>query len=349
MRVRSRARRAPRILWALPAALLALTACGGGAAEVSPEEEAASPGWSQTVAAAEQEGTVVVYTPYLQNQQDALQAAFAERYPAISVQMVRQLSGVEAKLDAEKQTGAAGADVVVTNDPGLAARYAASGDLLPLGGPAAEAWSGNPHLAGDTAFTSTFNTLGIAWNTGQVDAAVTGYADLLRPELKGRIGLVDMTGTPAIVDFYRFLEETQGPDFLTRLAAQEPRFYPSTVPLQQAVVAGEVSVAGYVVPAVREEADAGAPVGFVLPTPAWAAPFDAFGVGWAKHPNAAKVVLDFMMSPEGQTALGIDGTSALAGVTTLAPLDGVRLSEVGSIDQGEAAEFAGRWKAVFGR
>jgi iron(III) transport system substrate-binding protein len=326
-----------------------VTACGGGAPEVSPADEATSPGWSEVVSNAVAEGTVIMYTPYLQNQQDALQAAFSAKYPGIQLQMVRQLQGVQAKLDAEKQTGSAGADVVVTNDPSLGEGLRTRGDLLAIDGPSTDLWTGNSYFAAGAYFTSTLNTLGLAWNTDLVTQPIASYADLLRPELAGRIGLVEVTGTPAIVDFYQFLEESQGPDFLARLAAQRPTFYPSTVPLQQAVIAGEVSVGGYVVPAVRDEKANGAPVDFALPQPAWAAPFDAFAVGWSQHPHAARVLLDFMMSREGQAALAIDGTSALPGVDVLTPLDQVRPSEVATLTPDAVSQYAARWRGIFGR
>ncbi|GAA1859056.1 extracellular solute-binding protein [Pseudonocardia ailaonensis] len=342
-RLPPRARAATAIVGAAVALLVA--ACGSAPAAPANAAET-TPEWAQVLSDASREGSAVVYTSFRQNQQDALLDAFHAKYPAIDVQMSRVVAGVAGKIQAEKQTGAAGADVVVTTEAQLPDQLAPAGDLMTIEGPHAEQWKGSPHFDGKS-FPATFNVWGLTWNTDQVKQAVTTYRDLLRPDLVGRIGLLDVATGPAVADFYQFLEQTQGPDYLAALARQQPRFYPSAVPLQQAAVAGEVAAIGMVVPDVREDERSGAPVGFALPDPAWAAPQVAFGVTWAKHPNAARVLLDFMMSPEGQNALALNGVSALPGTSGLVPIDKVRISPVAPSTPDAIKQFDARWGELF--
>lgn len=159
-----------------------------------------------------------------------------------------------------------------------------------------------------------------------------------------------MNVAPVFVDWYNYVTKSTSPTFLQSLAKQKPAFYPSAVPMQQAVESGEIAVDPYTVPSVRSDIAKGAPLKFVVPSPAWAAPFYSFGVSWSKHADAAKVFLDFMMSQAGQKALGVDGASALSGVTgTLTSLSNVSVSKVGSLTPSEVATQTQQINSTFGR
>lgn len=308
--------------------------------------------WEEILAAAADEGTVTLYTPHLPNQQEALKEAFAQAHPEIELEIVRVLSELEATLDAERQTNADSADVAVTNLPTLARRYNDEGVLIPLDVPAAEAWAGNANLFDNTYFTVNFNAIGIMWNTNELgsDFTITGYEDLLTDELQGRIGITDADGSAVLTDFYAFVEENHGGEQMLRdLAATNPIVYDSAVPLQQATIVGETAVGLYATPSVLAEKAAGAPIDFVLPDPAWAAPFIAFGLDNAGSPNAALVLLNFMLSPEGQEALAINGASALDGVPGLATYDQVVESKVGNREEGFVDTFSAHWVEIFNR
>jgi iron(III) transport system substrate-binding protein len=303
--------------------------------------------WQAVVDAANKEGTVTLYTAHLQNQQDALKAAFNKKYPNIKLEIARVLAELPTKLDAERTTGAAGADVAVGNDAGVPTKLEAGGFLAKLDGPNAAAWAGNKYFVDNTYFVANFNMLGFAWNTSEVKTPPTSYTDFLNPEWKGKIGIVDGGTAAVLADFYAFVTDNTSPDFLTKLAAQQPVIYASSVPLQQAVVAGEVAVGMYSTPSILDDKAKGAPVDFALPTPSWGAPFFAYDLGWSKHPNAAKVLADFIMSPEGQAALAINGTSALEGVKGLTTID--KATPMDNARVAAAAPLMDAWKKTFGR
>lgn len=53
----------------------------------------------------------------------------------------------------------------------------------------------------------------MAYNHNLIKRPVTGYQDLLRPELQGRLGTSELVA-PSVIAWYDWLEKTQGPDFL---------------------------------------------------------------------------------------------------------------------------------------
>jgi iron(III) transport system substrate-binding protein len=328
----------------------ASTAAGGDSGDATAGGTCAGDDWDAVVAAAEDEGVVRLYTSHLPNQQKSLEAAFEAAYPGIDLESTRVLGELEATLDAERTTDTAGADVAVNNAPEVPEKYLADGGLVTIAGPQADNWADNETFVDDQFFVTNYNSLGIAWNTDEVPDGVSSFEDLLAPEFEGRVGITDGSSSSAIIDWWAYLEENfGGEEFLREFAAQQPVVFETAVPMQQAVIVGEIAVATYAGPWILDERDAGAPIDFAFPDPAWSAPFYAFGLAWGANPNATCVLLDFMMSPEGQAALAINGASALDGVDGLIPLDQTAPSQVADREPGFIEEFGARWREIFGR
>ena len=114
-----------------------------------------------------------------------------------------------------------------------------------------------------------------------------------------------------VTDFTVFLADQLGEEGMAQLRDLNPVFYDTAVPAQQGLAAGEVAITLYATAQLQDDAAAGAPVEFVVPTPAWSPPVLSYILGWAKHPNAAQLVLDYMATPAGQEAIAINGASAL--------------------------------------
>ena len=131
-----------------------------------------------------------------------------------------------------------------------------------------------------------------------VPDGLTDYADLLDPELAGgRIGVIE-PAAPSIVDFWLYLEENYGEDFVTQLAAQEPKIYPSSLPMAQALTSGEISAASFV-QVLGDEKEQGAPVDSGLADQVWGARFNTAILNNAPHPNAAQVLANFIITQPG--------------------------------------------------
>ena len=159
------------------------------------------------------------------------------------------------KVEAEQQAGGI-ADVIAQAGAAWAEQRAAEGWFVAPVGPAFDdpAYDRAAEVSEDgTYFTSSAAVLTFGWNTDQYPTGLTDYTDLLDPELAGgRIGVIE-PAAPSIVDFWLYLEENYGEDFVTQLAAQEPKIYPSSLPMAQALTSGEISAASFVERARRRE------------------------------------------------------------------------------------------------
>ena len=319
---------------------------GGESAGVSPEE------WQTIVDAANQEGKVTVYSVMLPNQNEALEAGFEATYPDIDMEVVRITGGdMEARLDAEKQTNAEGADVGAHINYQWIVNAAEAGDLIEMVGPDARGpdWEGTPWNVDGLYQYSAFQILGIGCNTNMVETCPTSYQDVLKPEWQGLIGAVE-PGHQVLMDFWVFLEEQLGEEGMAQLRDLSPVFYASAVPAQQGLAAGEIAVTTYATAQLQADAAAGAPVEFTIPTPAWSPPILSYIVGWSKHPNAAQLVLDYMATRDGQTAIAINGASALDGIEgTLADIDDIEPLDVVENTAEWAAPLQDEWRNFFGR
>ena len=97
------------------AAALVLAGCGSGGG--SGAELAGS--WEEIVAAAQDEGTVTIYSNHAPANLEALKVAFEGEYPGISMVYVRGTdTDLLPKVEVENQTGNGVADVHMTTDAG---------------------------------------------------------------------------------------------------------------------------------------------------------------------------------------------------------------------------------------
>jgi iron(III) transport system substrate-binding protein len=346
MSIIARLRRVPVLAAAGLLAVTALAGCGGGSSEVAPSGD---PSYDAVVARAVGEGKVVVYTSTPEAQEKRLVEAFNEKYPDIKVQVVRGAGELPERLAAERRSNAAGADVLTFSDPSWFTKNAA--DVSALDSPAADAWPADYWGVDHKAALSSIAPFGmIVWNTQKFPAGFRTWDDLLAPAVTGQLGTrSDMTA--AYAGFLDFAERRIGPDYLNRLGAQHPKFYPSAVPMVQAVASGEIGVTNLSVPIIVEDLKAkGAPIEAVVPKPGYGIAFASGVLENAKNPNAARVYLDFLLSPTGQAAYNGDGigASALPGIAGTIPLDGLELFQSEKFTPEVLAEWQRKTDAAFG-
>jgi iron(III) transport system substrate-binding protein len=266
-------------------------------------DAASSAAWDAVVAAAKDEGKVTFYTAQGLDQANQVKAAFEEAYPEITVDVVRDISSnLIPKLEAERQTGNGIADVYVSADTAWWATIAEEGHIIPMTGPSFDdpAYDRAELIHDDTYFEVSAVVFGYGWNTDRVPDGLQAMTDVLDPKYEGKVGVVEPS-LEALVDFYKYLEETYGADFVTKLAAQRPRIYPGAGPLREALAAGEVDVSTYSSPMTDMTAN-GAPVAWTIPETAWGARFYGGIVDSAPNPNAAQLFADFLVSRDGQVA-----------------------------------------------
>jgi iron(III) transport system substrate-binding protein len=371
MHVRSISRGGLR--WTLVSLLcvaLVTAACGGddgdeaASTTASSETAAASEGGGgsdaeaaldELVAAAQDEGSVTVYSSQGLDQLNALAEAFDAEY-GIDVEVVRNTdSDIIPRVETELATNTSGGDLVVTAAQVFMETQAEAGNWVdPTASPQIAGlgdYDADQYVHEGNFFEVGAAVLTFAWNTNDVPDGLSDYEDLLDPELAGgRTAVVDPAIGPAVVDFYLWLEESFGEDFITDLAAQEPRIYPSALPIGEALTSGEVSAAAYAAPVQLVPAAAnGAPVDYgVSEAGAWGARYFGAVPKSSDSPNAAALLADFMVTAQGQELVQGASGSVLPDIPgTLITNDRVRVMDLEATAPEPAAEYVEEWNALF--
>ena len=328
---------------ALSLSVLSTLACGQG----SPSN------WSDIVAAAEREGTVVFYSSLVPATLEPLIKAFETKYPKIRVQNVRNVEAVLIpKIQQEQEVNAPGADLVSVNILDFYDEQAAKKLLVQPVGPNVAKYPADALHKGIAPIISGF-PMGFAYNSDLVKEPPKTYADFLRPEFKNSIGTILAGASPAVTFWYDWLRKTN-PGYWEALAKQEPKLYPSTIPMTQAIAAGEIKATIFANPGgVKILADQGAPVKFVLPEipEVYGSIYPVAILKNAKNPNAAQVFADFLMSEQGQMFLNGNGMgiSRIPGVP--GSLAGVKVFSfyAHGYSPERIKEIAGEWDRLFKR
>jgi iron(III) transport system substrate-binding protein len=334
-----------------------LAACGSGSAS-SPKWKlsgrtgpAGDAAWQKLVADAKAEGSVVIYASHAEDTLHQLAAAFQKQY-GIKVQVFRAGDGdLEPKLDAETKTGHHVADIIGLSDEVYLKQMAARGVFAAPRGPALNV-SGFDRKANTLApgvIRSVGTTMSYAWNTDRHRQGLRGFKDLLDPSLSGgKIGIL-VPFTPAVMDFYSYLQKQYGADYLERLAKQKPRKYQAGAAMAAALASGEIAAATQVSQvALYQAKSAGAPVDGGLAHPAWAASiYDAVLTG-ATHPDAAQLLMNYIFTPAGQEIIASRTASVLPGIPgTATTVDKTTTGGAMNASPAQFKEFVDKFNGLF--
>ena len=282
-----------------------------------------------------------------------LAANFEAKYPGIDVEVVRGIdSDLAPKIEAENQTGQGVADLFVNASLSWVEDHAAQGWFQPVAGPELTgqgAYDAEQFVHEGNFFEVGSAVLTFAWNTDLYSAGITDYEDLLDPELSGKIGVIEPTA-PSIVDFYLWLEETFGEEYVEQLAALAPRIYPSALPIGEALGAGEISAAAYAAPSTLEPLKGqGAPVEYgISPSGAWGARFFGMVPTSAPNPNAGQLFANYMVTAEGQEVVQATAGAVLPDIPgTLIYNEEVREQDLSKLTPEAVAAYQEKWNALF--
>lgn len=252
------------------------------------------------VAAAQAEGRMVLYTSSFIEVMQVMIAAFTKRFPGIRVDLVRAPTGqLVTRVQAEAANGKLAADVVDQSDATLGLRI--EGLFQPYAPPNAADFRPSA-LISPKLWPTIASGWCLAYNTELVKTPPKSWWDLCDPKYgAGQIGQV--IGPSGGNSWTRVLFERTvlGETYWARQAATKPRLFPSAAPAADALVRGEVSVAVLIYDLVFPKRRDGAPIGMNFG--AEGVPTTNFASGIPKtaaHPAAARLFLDWMLSPEGQ-------------------------------------------------
>ena len=263
------------------------------------------------IAGAKSEGEVMLYSAMIVNQAiRPLADAFMKKYPFIKVNYWRaESAGIFTKLSAEVRAGKVAADVVEGTGIGEAAIQA--GFAQPYKTPAVDKIPEH-HRDPNSLWTATrLSYFGVGYNTKLVpaDAVPKKYEDLLDPRWKGKMvwHLGSSSGAALFVTNLRLKwgdEKTR--DYLKKLGEQKVTGLTgvSARALVDRVIAGEFPLALNIFahhPLIS--AEKGAPASSSLMDPVATTVGTMIIPKGLKHPHAAMLLADFILSEEGQKIL----------------------------------------------
>jgi len=252
------------------------------------------------VDAARKEGRMVLYTAtFIEVTQEVINA-FNQRFPFVKIDLVRAPGGqLITRVQTEAASGKLVADVVDHSDRALMKRIEHL--FQPYAPPNAKDF--NPAgLVAPMLWPTVAPGWSIAYNSELVKNPPKNWMDLCKPEY-GDGQIAQVVGPSGGTTWTRAMFERQvlGEDYWARQAATKPRLYPSGAPLSDSLVRGEVSIAPLIYDIIYPKKQAGAPVEiFFGPEGVPIAPYATGIPKTAKNLAAARLFLDWRLSPEGQ-------------------------------------------------
>lgn len=261
---------------------------------------------AQVEAAARKEGRVALATSVSVADFPKFLTAFSKRYPFIDItsDLYQAATGtVLARVDAELRAGRPNFDVLHIANPAAYLAYARDGMLETYASPELSAYPDSAHDGGKWTTVRAVGVM-IAYNKNVLaaDKAPVGWADLLKPEFAGKkIAIQNAAAGSWMMGVY-MLRQTLGLDYLKRLSAQQLVITSGAAQQLDLLNRGEVLVgAGVDHTVLFTEATQRAGIVPVYPAegmPAAATPIAI--LKGAPHPNAARLLIDYMLSREGQ-------------------------------------------------
>ncbi len=313
---------------------LLVTACLPPSTPVQPTSTPSKPvekalwqqDWEKTLAAAKNEGNIVVLTSFGGEGRDAIARAFKEKY-GLGMEFVVGRSGeIATKVTAERRAGLYLEDTYLAGSSSLMefrdADYLESLKPLLL---LPEVLDPKVWLDGEPRFIDKEGLMlshlveaisGTLINTDLVKPdEIKSYRDLLNPKWKGKIVVMDPSMGSAGTAFFFLLWELMGPDFTRELAKQDLAITRDGRLQVEWIARGRYAISGTPSADIRNEfLKAGAPIKIIQPVEGTLSSSSKGVVALLKkapHPNAAKVFVNWLLTKEGQTVLSqVSGQSS---------------------------------------
>jgi iron(III) transport system substrate-binding protein len=242
---------------------------------------------------------------------------------------------VLARVESEIQSGNVTFDVLHVANLAPILVLARRGELLSYRSPELIAY---PPAASLDNFWTTARIVGVimAYNRNilSADKAPKAWVDMLRPEFKGRRLIIQDSAAGTAFNQMYILEKLLGVEFMRKWGAQEPIIVSTAPQLIDMLARGEALLGATVDHYRAFEPDA-AKAGIVGIYPAEGMPLALAPVAIfkaARHPNAARLFVDFMLSEDGQILLntellrvysmrnGVDGPAGQKPISETMPL-----------------------------
>jgi ABC-type Fe3+ transport system substrate-binding protein len=272
------------------------------------------------LAAAKKEGSVTVYL--VAAVYEPLLNGFKAKY-GIDVNNFRGATGpVQAKIDGELLSGVVLADVIdLAGVKAVMDGYVRNDHLAEIGDlPAAKSFP-KEWITKNYAFVQLLH-YELVYNTNKIrEGEIKTWTDAVNPKWTGQMAAIDPSISPTAQGTYLFLQEKLGDDFIRKFADLKPTLYGAAGTAAQAVAAGEKSIGLMIISSVLAPLKSTkAPIASIAMNPTTGVWHYAAVLKKAAHPNAARLFMNYLLSPEGQTQFNAQGSGAspLAGLRDVA-------------------------------
>ena len=293
-------------------AALSLIAFGAIAGCVSAASAQSAADWDKIVADAKKEGSVTFYTGLPGNPSTKkIGEAFQKQYGIRMDVLELRATELRERIRSERVGNNATADVMHTS--ANQTRQISNEDKtvdklgpLPNGNrmrkDLQESW-----VDRDINIPTFLLNYAILVNSKQVTTPITKWADILDPKYKGKILADDFRAIGGGSSYFSVTYEKFGKQFHEKLAQQNVAFTRDMREAERRVARGEYAIylpwlLNYL-PSLK-----GLPVNAVIPSEGVVyLPYASSVLTKAPHPNAARVLIDFMLSEEGQAIYASEG------------------------------------------
>jgi len=252
---------------------------------------------------AEAEGKVVLYASMNNADVKALADGFKQLYPKIDIQFYRASDApLMEKVMTEARAGRPSWDVIATT--GYYGHFLKKRGMLEAYDSPERKYFREAFKDPQAFWTSTYTTYSVVgYNTKLAPKASVpkSYQDLLKPEWKGQVGMEARPYEWFATTMKNMGGEQKGLEFMRRFAGQQPQARTGRTLIAQLVAAGEFRASVTVYSQSYEILKAsGAPVEWVALDPVYASVHPTGIAAKAPNPNAARLLMDYLLSKKGQ-------------------------------------------------
>lgn len=293
--------------------------------------ELATPGGSTAEAktpAAGPGGEVWIYTSIYRNVIDALEPTLKQQLPGITIHWFQAGSEkVTAKLEAELAAGGSPCDVLITSDPFLFQRFKKESRWLRYVSPNGVRTplrfaDPDGHFA-----AIRLSTMVLVHRAGTT--APASFASLTDPSLKGDVALGDPLTSGTAYTWAVSMERTLGESWFAALRANDARVAGGNAAVLQKLEGNEAKVGVLLLENALAAKRKGSPIEIAWPSDgAVVIPGYAGILASSQHAQAAKAVIDALLSPESQKIISSPGDMHAVDPRVAAPGGSVSLDEL---------------------
>ena len=282
---------------------LMMAGCGGG------DKKADAPKKDAPKAAAATD-TVMLYSSMQEDQLNAVKKAFEKKYPNIKLDYYFAGTGkVKTKIFTEAKSGQVAADVIWVGDPADYIGFKKDGNIL-------QKYESPEAKNIDKAFIdpegfyigARMMNMGIAYNTTKVkkEEAPKTWNDLLDPKWKGQVVMTDpgTAGTTKYAVGALMASKDYGPAYFEKLKANGTELQSGTTATHNQIAAGAYKVGMCLDYVTNNLKTKGSTIDFVYLDKDIVSIFSPVAlVKGAKNEKNGKLLIDFILSKEGQEVL----------------------------------------------